>query len=136
MSGMNERREVICGLSVEEAREFLAHIGEERVQHEVLHVRKGATVRQALNHISEKLDEKARRELQRARQRHQDDEMHCIRDNVRKIANQYLVEKVHEQLLADLDELDEHWRTEHPEEPELGIEYIRRVVTEVRQYPR
>jgi hypothetical protein len=83
MSGMNERREVICGLSVEEAREFLAHIGEERVQHEVLHVRKGATVRQALNHISEKLDEKARRELQRARQRHQDDEMHCIRDNVR-----------------------------------------------------
>jgi hypothetical protein len=54
----------------------------------------------------------------------------------RKLANKYPVEKVHEQLLADLDELDAHWRTEHPEEPEPGIEYIRRVVTEVRKYPR
>lgn len=136
MGRVDERREVVYGLSVEEARDCLAHIGEERVQHEALHGLEGATVRQALNHISEKLDEEARSELQRNRQRRQDDEVHSLRDNVRKLANKYPVEKVHEQLLADLDELDAHWRTEHPEEPEPGIEYIRRVVTEVRKYPR
>jgi hypothetical protein len=136
MGAVDNRREVVYGLSVDEARECLAHIGEERVQHEALHGFEGATVRQALNHISEKLDEEARRELQRNRQRHQDDEVHSRRDNVRKLANKYPDENVHEQLLVDLDELDAHWRTEHPEEPEPGIEYIRRVVTEVRTHAR
>jgi hypothetical protein len=136
MERVDERREVVYGLSVEEARECLAHMGEERVQHEALHGLEGATLRQALNHIAEKLDEEARSELQRNRQRRQDDEVHSLRDNVRKLANKYPVEKVHEQLLVDLDELDAHWRTEHPEEPEPGIEYIRRIVTEVRHHPR
>ena len=55
---------------------------------------------------------------------------------MRKLANKYPDEKVHEQLLLDSDELDQHWRVKHSEEPEPGIEYIRRVVTQVRQYPR
>jgi hypothetical protein len=35
---------------------------------------------------------------------------------------------------SDFNELD--WRTEHPEEPEPGIEYIRRVVTQVGTHAR
>jgi transposase len=132
MTGMDERRDVVNGLSVDEARECLAQVGEERVQHDVLHGLPNPTVQQWLSHIGQKLDEETRR----AWQRHQDDEVHDLRDIVRKLAYRYPDEKVHEQLLMDLEELDEHWRVKHAEEPEPGIEYIRRVVTAVRQHPR
>jgi hypothetical protein len=55
---------------------------------------------------------------------------------VRNIAYRYRDDKVHETLLQRLDGLDEHWRKEHPDEPEPGDEYLRRVVTKVRQHRR
>jgi hypothetical protein len=132
MSGVDERRVVVNGLSVYEARECLVQVGEERVQHEVLHGLSNRTVQQWVSQIMQKLDEETRR----AWQRHQDDEMHDLRDIVRKLAYKYPEERVHEQLLLDLDEFDEHWRVQHSEEPEPGMEYLQRVVTEVRQHPR
>jgi hypothetical protein len=132
MGDVDERREVVYGLSVDDARECLALIGEERVQHDAIHGLPNPTVQQWLSHIVQKLDEETRRTWQR----HQDDAVQDVRDIARKLAYRYPDENVHEQLLVDLDELDEHWRVKHPEEPEPGIEYIRRVVTEVRQHPR
>jgi hypothetical protein len=135
MGEMDQRREIIEGLSVDEAREWLALIGEEEVQHRyALHGYPNPTVRQTVNHILEKLhsDEKARRQLQRL----QDDEVHRLREDVRKLAYRYPIERVHEQLLVDLNRLDEHWRAEHPDEPEPGIEYLRRVLAQVRQHDR
>jgi hypothetical protein len=129
---MDERREVVNGLSVDEARDCLAQVGEERVQHDVTHGGPDPTVQQWLSHIVQKLDEETRR----AWQGHQDDEVRDLRDIVRKLAFKYPDERVHEQLLVDLDEFHEHWRVNHPEEPGPGIEYIRRVVSEVRQHSR
>jgi hypothetical protein len=134
MGHVDERREVVNGLSVDEARECLALIGEERVQHDAIHGLPNPTVHSFASEIVRKLysDEEARNQLQR----HQHDAVQDVRDIARKLAYRYPDENVHEQLLVDLDELDEHWRVKHPEEPEPGIEYIRRVVTEVRQHPR
>ena len=61
--------------------------------------------------------------------------MHIRRNYARKLAYGYPDEKVHGQLLVDLDELDEHWRMEHPDEPEPGVEYLRRAVIDVRRPP-
>jgi hypothetical protein len=132
MTGMDERREVVNELSVDEARECLALIGEERVQHDAIHGFLNATVHNFVGEIVRKLDKEAREQLQR----YQHDAVQRVRDIARKLAYRYPDENVHEQLLVDLDELDEHWRLKHPEEPEPGIEYFRRVVTEVRQHPR
>ena len=131
---MDERREVVYGLSVDEARECLALIGEERVQHDAIHGFPNQTVHSFVSQIVRKLysDEEARSQLQGL----QEDAVQSLRDIVRKLAHRHPDEKVHEQLLMDLDELDEHWRVQHTKEPEPSIEYIRRVVTEVRQHPR
>jgi hypothetical protein len=129
---MHGRREVVYGLSVDEARECLALIGEERVQHDAIHGFPNPTVHSLVSEIVRKLDEEAREQLQQV----QHDAVQDVRDIARKLAYRYPDERVHEQLLLDLDEVDEHWRVKHPEEPEPGIEYIRRVVTEVRQHPR
>lgn len=132
MGDVDERREVVYGLSVDDARECLALIGEERVQHDAIHGFPNQTVHYVVSQIARKLDKEAREQLQRDQQ----DAVQDVRDISRKLAYRYPDENVHEQLLVDLDELDEHWRVKHPEEPEPGIEYIRRVVTEVRQHPR
>jgi hypothetical protein len=134
MSAVDERREVVYGLSVDEARECLVQIGEQRVQHEAMHGLPNPTVRQALNEIVRKLysKEEAREYLARA----QDDVVDRLREDVRRLAYRYPDEKVHGQLLMDLNELEEHWRANHPDEPKPGVEYLRRVVTKVRQHPR
>jgi hypothetical protein len=132
MSGMGERREVVYGLSVDEARECLALIGEERVRHDTTHGFPNPTVHNFVGEIVRKLDKEAREQLQG----NQHDAVQDVRDIARKLAYRYPDEDVHEQLLVDLDELDEHWRVNHPKEPEPGIEYIGRVITEVRQHPR
>jgi hypothetical protein len=132
MQVLNERREVVDGLSVDEARVCLALIGEERVQHDAMHGLPNPTVHSFVSEIVRKLDKEAREHLQRV----QRDAILGVRDIARKLAYRYPDENVHEQLLVDLDELDEHWREKHSGEPEPGIEYIRRVVTQVRQHPR
>jgi hypothetical protein len=131
MSAVDERREVVYGLSVDEARECLAQIGEQRVQHEVIHGLPNPTVRQALSEIVRKLypEEGAREYLARA----QDDVVDRLREDVRRLAYRYPDEKVHGQLLTDLNELDYHWRAKHPDEPEPGVEYLRRAVNDVRR---
>jgi hypothetical protein len=55
MSGMNERRELVYGLSVDEARECLAQIGEERVQHDAIHGLPNPTVYSAVSQVVQKL---------------------------------------------------------------------------------
>jgi hypothetical protein len=134
MSGMDERREVVYGLSVDEARECLALLGEERVQHDAIHGLPNPTVHSFAGEIVRKLysDEEARSQLQGLQQ----DALQSLHDIVRKLAHRYPDEKVHEQLLVDLDEFDEHWRVQHPDQPEPGVEHIRRVVNQVRRHPR
>jgi hypothetical protein len=132
MSDIHGRREVVYGLSVDEARECLALIGEERVQHDAIHGLPNPTLHYLVSQIARKLGKEAHMRLQR----HQHDAVQDVRDSARKLAYRYPDENVHEQLLVDLDDLNEHWRVKHPEEPEPGIEYIRRLVTEARQHPR
>jgi hypothetical protein len=36
-------------------------------------------------------------------------------------------------VLDELNERDEHWRAEHPEEPEPGTRYLIEVVNDVRR---
>jgi hypothetical protein len=131
MSAVDEKREVVYGLSVDEARECLAQIGEQRVQHEVIHGLPSPTVRQWFSEIVRKLypEEEAREYLARA----QDDVVDRLREDVRRLAYWYPDEKVHGQLLMDLNELDDHWRAKHPDEPETGIEFLRRAIDEVRR---
>jgi hypothetical protein len=129
---MKERREVVDGLSVDDARECLALIGEERVQHDAIHGFPNPTVHNFVSEIVRKLDKDAREQMQRV----QHDGVQRVRDIARELAYRYPDENVHEQLLVDLDELDEHWREKHPGEREPGDEYLRRAVTEVRQHPR
>ena len=64
---MNERREVVYGLSVDEARECLALIGEERVQHDAVHGLPNPTVYSFVSEIVRKLYsvEEARSHLER-----------------------------------------------------------------------
>jgi hypothetical protein len=134
---MKERRELVDGLSVDDARECLALIGEERVQHDAVQGFPNPTVHSFVSEIVWKLadwhSEEEARELQ---QRVQHDAVQGVHDIARELAYRYPDENVHEQLLVDLDEFDQHWRVKHPGEPGSGIEYLRRVVTEVRQDPR
>jgi hypothetical protein len=55
---------------------------------------------------------------------------------IRTLIYAYSDEGAREGLLNKLGELDEHWRIEHPDQPEPGNEYLRRVVTKVRQHRR
>jgi hypothetical protein len=126
---MDEGRELVFSLSVDEARECLALIGEERVQHDALHGFPNQTVHSFVSEIVRRLDTDARRQFQGL----QDDEVRSVREMARRLAYRYPDEKVYGQLLGDLDELDEHWRTEHSDEPETGIEFLRRAIDEVRR---
>jgi hypothetical protein len=132
---MDERREVVDGLSVDEARECLALIGEERVQHDAIHGGPNPTVHSFVSEIARKLPDQHSEEQARELLRRQHDAVQEVSDIARELAYRYPDEKVHGQLLVDLDELDEHWRLKHSEEPEPGIEYFRRVVSEVRPHP-
>jgi hypothetical protein len=138
---VNERREVIDGLSVNEARECLALMSEEDLRHfQSLHELPDAPVgpdspgRHWLSKFLRKLPDDELRQVWE--QVLNDGKVHSQSEIVRKIAYRYRDDKVHEILLQSIDSLDKHWRKEHPDEPEPGDEYLRRAVTEVRQHRR
>lgn len=111
---MDDRREVVYGLSGDEARECLAQMFEERVlQHHASH---GTEIEETVVTYSQPTSVQ-----------------HAVTEILRKMAYRYSDQEAREGVLNELDELDEHWRAEHPDEPEPGDEYLRRVVAKVRQ---
>jgi hypothetical protein len=131
MSDMDDRREVVYGLSGDEARECLAQMSEELLQHDRVHLTEPqpGEMKHVLQELvgSEDVPENVRishSSVVRLK-------THIIRTSIYA----YSDEAAREGLLNKLGELDEHWRTEHPDQPEPGIENLRRVVSEVRQRP-
>ena len=129
---MDERGEVVYGLSGDEARECLAQMFEERLQHDRVHLTEPepGEMKRVLQELvgSEDVPEDVRishSSVERAN-------AHIIRT----LIHAYADEEARKGLLNKLGELDEHWRTEHPDQPEPGIENLRRIVTEVRPHPR
>jgi hypothetical protein len=139
---VKERRDVLDGLSVDEARECLALIGEEDLQHhnQALHELPDVPVgpdspgRPWLIRILPKLPDDEFRQVWE--QVLNDGKVHSQSEIMRNLAYRCRDDRVHEILLQWLDGLDKHWRKGHPDELEPGDEYLRRVVTEVRQHPR
>jgi hypothetical protein len=132
MGDMDERREVVYGLSGDEARECLAQMREERLQHDRVHLTEPqpGEMKRVLQELvgREDVTENVRishSSVERAK-------THIIRT----LTYAYSDEEAREGLLNKLGELDEHWRIEHPDQPEPGNEYLRRVVTKVRQHRR
>jgi hypothetical protein len=131
MGDMDERREVVYGLSGDEARECLAQMFEERLQHDRVH-------------LTEPQPGEMKRVLQELVGREDVPDVGISHSSVERAKTQiirmsthaYSDEEARQGLLNKLGELDEHWRTEHPDQPEPGIDNLRRVVTEVRQRPR
>src|SRR5881396_378832 len=131
MGDMDERREVVYGLSGDEARECLAQMFEERLQHDRVH-------------LTEPQPGEMKRVLQELVGREDVPDVRISHSSVERAKTQiirtsiyaYSDEEAREGLLNELGELDEHWRTEHPDQAEPGIENLRRVVTEVQQRPR
>lgn len=58
-----------------------------------------------------------------------------VTEVLRQMAYGYSDQEARERLLNELDELEEHWRAEHPDEPEPGVKYIRGVVNDIRRTP-
>jgi hypothetical protein len=144
MGHVDERREVVYGLSGDEARECLAQKSEERLQHDRVHL-----TEPQLQHDRVHLTEPQPGEMKRVLQELVGSE--DVPENVRishssvERAKSHIIrtliyassdEEAREGLLNTLGELDEHWRIEHPDQPEPGIENLRRVVTKVRQHRR
>jgi hypothetical protein len=141
MGDVDERREVVYGLSGDEARECLAQMSEERLQHDRMHltepqpgepkrVLQPGEMKRVLQELvgGEDVPENVRishSSVERAK-------THIIRT----LIYTYSDEEAREGLLNTLGELDEHWRTEHPDQPEPSLENLRRVVTKVRQHRR
>jgi hypothetical protein len=132
MGDMDERREVVYGLSGDEARECLAQMREERLQHDRVHLTEPqpGEMKRVLQELvgREDVTENVRishSSVERAKS-------HIIRTLIYASSD----EEAREGLLNTLGELDEHWRIEHPDQPEPGIENLRRVVTKVRQHRR
>jgi hypothetical protein len=115
---MDDRREVVYGLSRDEARECLAQMLEERVKHQASHQ---TETEEAVVTYSQ-LNAAAPTSVQ-----------HMVTEILRRMAYGYSDQEAREGVLNELDELDEHWRAEHSDEPEPGDEYLRRVVAKVRQ---
>ena len=101
---MDERREVVYGLSGDEARECLAQMFEEGLQHQASHGTETAETVQ-----------------------------HAITEILRSMAYHYSDQEAREQVLNKLNERDEHWRAEHPEEPEPGTRHLIELVNDVRR---
>ena len=112
---MDERREVVYGLSGNEARECLAQMLEERVKHQASH---RTETEEAVVTYSQPF----RTSVQ-----------HMVTEILRKMAYGYSDQEARGGGLNELDELDEHWRAEHPEEPEPGTRYLIEVVNDVRR---
>jgi hypothetical protein len=129
MGDMDERREVVYGLSGDEARECLAQMFEERLQHDRVHLTEPqpGEMKRVLQELvgGEDVPDKriSHSSVERAKT-----------DIIRTSISAYSDEEAREGLLNKLGELDEHWRTEHPDQPEPGIVNLRRVVTKVRQH--
>ena len=112
---MDERREVVYGLSGDEARECLAQMFEERLQHQASH---GTETEETVVTYSQPVRASVH---------------HMVTEILRKMAYGYSDQEAREQVLNELNERDEHWRAEHPEEPEPGTRYLIEVVNDVRR---
>jgi hypothetical protein len=132
MDDMDERGEVVYGLSGDEARECLAQMFEERLQHDRVHLTEPepGEMKRVLQELvgSEDVPEDVRISHSSVER----EKAHIIRT----LIHAYADEEARKGLLNKLGELDEHWRTEHPDQPEPGLENLRRIVTEVRPHPR
>jgi hypothetical protein len=145
MGDMEERREVVYGLPGDELRECMVRVEKEMQEHH------------AGVHSDDPLpwDESVTRELPsyESRRREVKEVLRTLGVKPEEGAHEQPLQKVdkllkgaravgfsdrqiHGLLLDTLELVDEHWRMKHAEESEPGIEYIRRVVTEVRQHSR
>ena len=115
MGDMDERREIVYGLSGDEARECLAQMLEEKVKHQASH---RTETEEAVVTYSQPF----RTSVQ-----------HAVTEILRKMAYHYSDQEAREGVLDELKERDEHWRAEHPEEPEPGTRYLIEVVNDVRR---
>ena len=110
---MDERREIVYGLSGDEARECLAQILEEAVKHRASH--RTETEKAVLTYSQPASVQ------------------HMFIQIWRKMAYGCSDQEAREGVLNKLDERDEHWRAEHPDEPEPGTRYLIEVVNDVRR---